>query len=198
MKKHRRRKKGSFQWMKYVMMMAVFAFLAGALAVYFIPFVAYYRIESAVAAKDASKLASYIDLNEMKRNLKKQKGQRIIQELKHDDGRELNLVDLSIKWSALSSDPAIDQAISTEGFYVFLTRHGDDRKKIAPGRTQKEISAYEMMQEIMGGGSFHYRSISQFEVNVKDGKGRYVEYFSFIFTRDGLNWRLTNVVLPLF
>jgi hypothetical protein len=198
MGKRRRSKNASIQWMKYVVVMVVFAFLAGALAIYFMPFVAYYQIESAIIAKDASRLASCIDLDEMKRNLKKQKGQRVIKELKHDDAREQDLADLSIQWAALSSDQAIDQAISTEGFYVILARGGADGKKREPVRAPKEISAYEAIKKMMATGSFHYRNISRFEVNIKDEKGRYVEYFSFIFARDGLNWRLTNVMLPLF
>lgn len=184
-----------FQWMKYVVFMAAFAVSAVVMALYLLPFVAYYHVESAIIKKDAEKLAASTGFTEMRRNLKVQKGQRVIKNLRKDDGKDLSLVDLSILWSAIPTDNEVDRAISTEGFYVALS--GAARMKPDPVKPPPEISEYQMVRRMIDKASFHYQSLSKFVVNVRDEKGRYSEYFSFVFTREGLNWRLTNVILPV-
>ena len=190
-----KKSKAKFQWMKYVVFMAVFAIAAVAVALYLLPFVAYYQIESAIITKDAEKLAASTGLTEMRRNLKAQKGQRVIKNLGKDDGKDQSLVDLSILWSALSTDNEIDRAISTEGFYITLS--GAARAKPDPIKPPPEMSHYQMARKTIENASFSYQSLSKFVVSVRDEKGRYSEYFSFVFTREGLNWRLTNVSLPV-
>jgi hypothetical protein len=197
--RHRRKSEQTkFQWMKYFILFASFAASAVVLAVYCLPFVAYYQIDSAIIAKDAGKLASHTDFMEMRRNLKTQKGQRVIKTLKKDDGKDPSLVDLAISWSALPSDKAIDEAISTEGFYIVLSGPGADRRKADPIKAPTEMSTYQMIKKLIADASFQYQSVSKFVVSLKDEKGRYVGYFSFVFMRQGINWRLTNVILPVF
>jgi hypothetical protein len=181
--------------MKYVAFMAAFAIVAVAVALYLLPFVAYYQVESAIITKNAEKLAASTGLTEMRQNLKAQRGQRVIKNLGKDDGKDQSLVDLSILWSAISADNEIDRAISTEGFYV--TFSGAERMKPDPVKPPPEMSTYQMVQKTIENASFNYQSSSKFVVSVRDEKGRYSEYFSFVFTREGFNWRLTNVILPV-
>jgi len=192
---HRSKSKEKFQWMKYVALMGIFAIAAVALALYLLPFVAYYHVESAIMHKNAEKLAAYTGFPEMRRNLKAQRGQRVIKYLRKDDGKDQSLVDLSIMWSAIPTDSEVDKAISTEWFYVAF--EGTARTKADPIKPPPEISTYQMVQKMIDKASFSYSSLSKFVVSVRDPKGRYSEYFSFVFTREGLNWRLTNVILPV-
>ena len=187
--------KAKFQWIKYVAFMAVFAIAAVVFALYLLPFVAYYQVESAIITKNAEKLAASTGLTEMRRNLKAQRGQRVIKNLRKDDGKDQSLVDLSILWSALSTDTEINRAISTEGFYVALS--GTERMKPDPVKPPPEMSQYQMVRKMIDNASFSYKTLSKFVVSARDEKGRYSEYFSFVFTREGLNWRLTNVILPV-
>lgn len=181
--------------MKYMVFMAAFAIAAVALALYLLPFVAYYQVESAITNKDAEKLAAVTGFTEMRRNLKAQRGQRVIKNIGKEDGKDRSLVDLSILWSAIPTDNEVDRAVSTEGFYVALS--GAASTKSGPVKAAPEISLYQMVRKLIDKASFHYQSLSKFVVNVRDDKGRYSEYFSFVFTREGLNWRLTNVILPV-
>ncbi|MFA5179778.1 MAG: DUF2939 domain-containing protein [Syntrophales bacterium] len=192
---HHRKSNQKYQWMKYVAFMAAFAIAAVALALYLLPFVAYYQVESAITNKNAEKLAAATGFAEMRRNLKAQRGQRVIKNLKMDEGKDQTLVDLSILWSAIPTDNEVDRAISTEGFYVALS--GNVNTKHDPVKSAPEMSMYQMVRKLIDKASFQYQSLSKFVVNVRDEKGRYSEYFSFIFTREGLNWRLTNVILPV-
>jgi hypothetical protein len=187
--------KAKFQWMKYVASMAAFAIAAVAVALYLLPFVAYYQVESAIFNKDAEKLAASTGLTEMRRNLKAQRGQRVIKNLRKDEGKDQSLVDLSILWSAISTDHEIDRAISTEGFYVALS--GAASTKPDPVKPAPEMGTYQMVRKMTDNASFSYKSLSKFVVSVRDEKGRYSEYFSLVFTREGLNWQLTNVILPV-
>jgi hypothetical protein len=193
--RHRRRKsKEKFPWMKYVILMVAFAVAAVVMALYLLPFVAYYEVESAIQKKDAEKLAAATGFTEMRRNLKAQRGQRVIKNLKKDDGKDQTLVDLSILWSAIPTDNEVDRAISTEGFYVALSGPATNK----PGSLKPvEMNLYQMVRKLIDKSSFNYQSLSKFVVSVRDEKGRYSEYFSFVFTREGLNWRLTNVILPV-
>jgi len=180
----------------FIYMAALIIFIVG-MTFYSLPFVAYYQIESAIIAKDAGKLASYTDFTALKRHLKAQKGQRVIKKLKQDD-HEPALVDLSIIWAGLPSDQEIDKAISTEGFYMMLSGAGTDRGQPRPMKAQQELSPYQMIKSLIADSSFRYESISQFVVSTKDEKGRYIGYCSFVFLREGLQWRLANVILPVF
>ena len=188
-------------WMKYIIVIAVFVLLLSGLAIYLMPFVAYYHVELAISEKNPSKLASYMNIVEVRKNLKSQKGERIIRDVKKEGDQvpfQPTLVDLSIQWSALQSEAAIDQAISTEGFYVSLWGPKADVRKPDPIRPLPEQSSYELIKRLIAYSSFHYSSGSSFVVQIKDDKNRYVGYVSFIFTREGLQWRLSNVILPLF
>jgi hypothetical protein len=191
----RSKNKEKFQWMKYVVFMAAFAIATVALALYVLPFVAYYQVESAITTKNAEKLAAATGFTEMRRNLKAQRGQRVIKGLGKEYGKDRSLVDLSILWSAIPTDNEVDRAISTEGFYVALS--GAESTKHDLVKPASEMSLYDMVRKLIDKSSFHYQSFSKFVVSVRDEKGRYSEYFSFVFTREGLNWRLTNVILPV-
>lgn len=193
--------KKKFNGIKYVSGTAVVTIVVICLAVYLLPFIAYYEIESAIAAKDAGKLASYTDLNELRKNLKMQKGQRIIREWKKENGKnptsQQSLVDLSIQWTGLTSDQAIDQAISTEGFSISLCGSRAERRKPDPIKPMSELSTFQLVRKLLTNGSFQYHSGSEFVASIKDDKNRYAEYFSFVFVREGLNWRLKKVNLPI-
>ena len=193
----KRRSKATFQWMKYVMAMAIFIIIIVGLTIYLLPFVAYYEVETAIMAKDVGKFASHVDFTEMRRNLKMQKGQRVIKTLSRSKEKEMSLVDVSISWSALTSDQQIDQAISTEGFYITLSGAGADRKQPDPIRPSSEVDSLQMIKKLIAESSFKYQSFSKFVVSAKDEKGRYVGYCTFVFIREGLQWRLANVVLPV-
>jgi hypothetical protein len=193
---HHRKSKEKYHWLKYVIFMAAFAIMAVGVSLYLLPFVAYYQVESAISSKDAEKLAAATGFSDMRRNLKAQRGQRVIKTLKKDDNREVTLVDLSIMWSALATDGEVDRAISTEGFYVALST-GAATGKPNPIKPAQDLSLYQMVRHLIDKSSFQYQSLSKFIVNVRDEKGRYSEYFTYVFTRDGFNWRLTNVILPV-
>lgn len=195
-KRRRKKKQSEFSWLKYLAYIGVLAVLILAIAIYCLPFVAYYEISSAISAKDAGKLASHIDLQEMRKNLKAQKGQRVIKSMQKRDMKDPSLVDLSVIWSALASDQEIDRAVSTEGFYVAFTKSNTNAP--APMKQAPATGLIQNVQKLIEGSSFQYRSASQFVVSVKDEDGLYSEYFSFVFKRDGLNWQLANVILPMF
>ncbi len=112
--------------------------------------------------------------------------------LKNGQGHPISLVDLAIHWSSLNSDGEVDRAVSTEGLYVAMTGTGSEVKLPQADREPLAI-AKKMIDE----SSFHYRSFSDFVINVKDKRGRYVEYFSFSLHREGLTWRLSNGLLPV-
>jgi hypothetical protein len=191
----------NFNWMKYIFIIVVFSLLLSGLAIYLMPVVAYYHVELAIAEKNPGKLASHMDVAEVRKNLKLQKGERIIRDVKKEGDKgpfQPSLVDLSIQWTALQSDAAIDEAISTEGFYVSLWGRKADIRKPDPIRPLPEQSSYELIKRLLAYSSFHYSSGSRFVVQVKDDKNRYVGYLTFVFTREGLHWRLSNVILPLF
>lgn len=197
MRQHRHKKKQSeLSWIKYLIYLGVFAIFVLAMAVYCLPFVTYYQVTSAIMVKDAGKLASHMDLEELRKNLKAQKGQRVIKQSKKKDAGDPSLVDLSITWSALTADQDIDRAITTEGFYVAFSSAGGKNPNKMPSAA--EGGTYSFVKKLVDTASFQYRSSSKFVVSTKDEQGRYVEYFSFIFTRDGLTWRLSNVMLPVF
>lgn len=178
------------------MILASLAAFMVLIAFYFLPYVAYYQLQDAIVMKDVGKLSFYTNLHEMRRNLKAQKGQRVIKGLERSNDEDPSLVDLSIAWSALSMDQDIDRAISTEGFYTTL--YGLNSRKSEPQKTMPKLSPYQFVGKLLADASFEYRSLSKFVISFRDEKGRYVGYFSFVFEREGLNWKLTNILLPVF
>lgn len=184
--------------MKYFIFTVVFIFLAVGLIIYLLPFIAYYQIESAIVKRDVGTLVSYVDFDQIRGNLKAQKGQRVIKMARKDDVNEPSLADLAIIWSSLSSDQEIEKAVSTAGLYIALSGSGAERKKPDPIKPTPEMSSYQMVKRLIADSSFQYGSLSKFVVSAKDGRNRYVQYFSFVFTREGVHWRLTNVIIPVF
>ena len=195
-KRRHKKKKSEFSWLKYLVYTGILAVLMLGLSIYCLPFVAYYQVASAITAKDAGKLASHIDLQEMRKNLKTQRGQKIVKVMQKKDAKDPSLVDLSMSWATLSSDQDIDRAISTEGFYVAFAK--SITKAPTPMKPAQETGIIQEVQKLVEGASFQYRSASQFVVSIKDEYGLYAEYFSFVFKRDGLNWQLSSVILPVF
>jgi len=188
----KRKKKKSGNWIIWLMTAAICLVVIFSMAVYAMPFVAYYQITTAIIHKDAGKLASLMDMQALRNNLKMQRGQRMIKILKNGQGHPISLVDLAIAWSALRSDGEVDGAVSTEGLYVALTGNGSE-VKLPPADREPLTIAKKMIDE----SNFHYQSFSDFVINVKDKRGRYVEYFSFSLHREGFTWRLSNVLLPV-
>ena len=195
-RRRKKKKQGQFAWMKYAAILGILLFFAVALSIYFMPFVAYYRIESAIVTKDGDRFSAYTDVNELRRSLKMQKGQRVIKKLKKDNLLDRSLTDVAIEWSALTRDGDIDEAISPEGFFFAVwggSKRGIDPIKAPP---PEKIDTYEMVQKLIADASFRYSSTSKFVVRVKDHKGRYIQYLSFEFSRTGIDWKLTKVSLP--
>jgi len=188
----KRKQKGTGNWIIWLITALICLAVISSIAVYALPFVAYYQITTAIIHKDAGKLASFMDMQTLRNNLKMQRGQRMIKILKNDQDHPVSLVDLAIHWSSLNSDGEVERAVSTEGLYVAMTGTGS-AVKIPQADREPLTIAKKMIED----SSFHYRSFSDFVINVKDKRGRYVEYFSFSLHREGLTWRLSNVLLPV-
>ncbi len=202
MGKHRIKDESGFRWIKFTIVAAVLSLFLSGLAFYLTPFVTYYEIEMAVASRDASKLASYVDLKELRKNLRTQRGQQLVRGLRREEIKDTvpqqSLMDIALQWAALTSDQAIDQSISTEGFYVSLWGPRSERKRPDPIRPLEELSSYDLIKKLISTAVFQYETQSNFLVQVKDDKNRYVGYCTYVLTRKGLNWHLTKIVLPLF
>ena len=108
---------------------------------------------------------------------------------------EQSLVDLSIQWTGLTSDQAIDQASVAGKLHQPVVK--SRAPKPDPIKPMSELSTFQLVRKLLTNGSFQYHSGSEFVASIKDDKNRYAEYVSFVFVREGLNWRLKKVNLPI-
>lgn len=172
-----------------VVLVLLILFLAG-MTLYLLPYVSYYRMERAIAKRNANELISYINKSELRKNLLNARDVVIRPSVTTSHFPTSSLVDLAMKWvmAGVHDDP--DRFLTVENTYAFLTEVGKNGMVID--------GVWPLIGYMMKHVSFRYHSLNEFSVSVKDRRGRFIGYVTFIFGRNGLHWQLCDVRFPLF
>lgn len=159
----------------------LFAYVAGG------PFIAMWGIKSALADNDTAKLQRHVDLQQVRDNIKAQLEDAVSRKL----GTDGSFARIGAFAVGVLGDKAVDAATTTAGISAILsgrsiwktaareTVHGDFFSKPLPPDPLKDAQ-------------FAYVSASEFDATIHDENGKPMV---FVFSRDGLDWKLTNIRL---
>lgn len=162
------------------------ALLAGALLAYTAagPFITLYQIRAALEARDAGKLAQYVDFPVLRENLKAQINALILGELPAGVAdNPFGAFGLALAGTLV--DSLVEGYVTPGGLSTLLA--GRLPQQQAPENETEAPAAPGAKPQ------FTYDSTSQFTVRLNISTERSIRL---VLTRTGLTWQLTNIILP--
>ncbi|MCL1633749.1 DUF2939 domain-containing protein [Luteimonas sp. SX5] len=167
------------------------------------PYLTVRAIRSAVERQDAAALSKQVDFPALRASLKAQLADRLVREAGPEvQSSALGAIGLSIA-SGLAGG-AVDAMVTPTGLGALMEgrkvwRRIDDGFSPAPapaaptGDAEASATAAPSARPF-DGAKYRYESLSRFSATVQDDSGRPIV---FVMTRDGLNWKLSDIRLPL-
>jgi hypothetical protein len=159
------------------------------------PFLTIRAIDKAVRENDQSLLDRNVDFAELRRNLKPQISAQLRQKARKKGTNEF-LGALAEAYSDTIADKLVDALITPQGIGMLLDSKGDPLRPKKKKRRRAEAPpagpapAAKPKEPTTTSGFF----VSPDEFAVKRQKG--LKRTTFVLNRYGLNWKLTNIILP--
>lgn len=156
------------------------------------PYLAIRGIQKAMEARDVSGLERHVDYPTLRGNLRARLEDRIAREIGKRYGAQGGGGMLG-GVAGMLSDSAVDAMVSPVGIAVLLQGHA--LKQRATGNVDPEggATAAPIPYDPMKDAHTRFESPSRFVATVDSAEGRPID---FIFERQGLRWRLTDIGLP--
>ncbi len=166
-----------------VVLVLLFAYVAGG------PFIAMHGIKSALARNDATKLQKYVDLQQVRANLRAQVEGHLARTAGARADSKLGMFALALADHVAGT--GIDAAVTPAGIGAILS--GRNVWKTAIRETVNgDTFAKPLPPDPLKDAKLAYVSASEFDATVSDANGKPM---TFVFSRDGLRWQLTNIKL---
>ena len=179
--------------MKKWILAAVIA-IAVLLAAYVIggPYLAIRGISQAIEQRDTGKLARHVDFGAVRVNIKAQINDYIVRRAGSDMQSSL-FGQVALGMAGNLTGAGVDTFVTPLGIAALL--QGDSLWKRAIGDTVGGVTwAPPSPAKPLANTTGHYESLSRYTATTHLEDGREVV---FVLSRQGLRWRLTNIVLPL-
>ncbi|KAF1722639.1 DUF2939 domain-containing protein [Pseudoxanthomonas wuyuanensis] len=156
------------------------------------PYLAIHGIRTALAEHDTARLQKHVDFPALRVNLRAQLQDHLVREAGADMQSSLfGSVALSVAGSVLGA--GVDTLVTPLGIGALL--QGRSMWKKALGETiGGDTHAPATPADPLKHAQHRYESLSRFTATAPDQDGDLVV---FVFTRQGLRWRLTDIRLPL-
>lgn len=161
------------------------------------PFMAVQGIRDAVKARDQEALAEHVDFPALRDNLKEQFNDKLMAEMapsRADDP----FAAFGLLIASKLVDAVVDALVTPSGLARVMSGEKVARlPRSEPGDEpdeDTEASGAQARKEPLANAAYRFSSPSRFVASIVGKDGRTVE---FVLTRDGLSWRLTNILLPL-
>lgn len=151
------------------------------------PYLTIYFIKSAVTEKNPEKLAEYIDFPLLRQNLKDQLNAKVLTSA----ATELESSPLATLAAGLATkivDGVVDTLITPNSLAKVM--EGKNPTKAS----QTESTSQSEKKELFKDAKLSYDSINRFSILVPYDQGQEAR---FILVRNGLHWKLTNLIVPL-
>ncbi len=156
------------------------------------PYLAIHGIRQAIESRDIPRLECYVDYPMLRANVKAQIEDRIAREIGRRFGDQA-AGSMASSVAGMLSDNAVDAMVSPAGIAVLL--QGRSLLERASGNVDPEggLTAGPKPYDPLKDAKTHFASPSKFVATVHSVDGKPVD---FIFERQGLRWRLTDITLP--
>ena len=151
------------------------------------PYLTVSAIKSGIVEQDSEKLAEYIEFPSLRQNLKEQLNAAMMKnaatELKDNPYAALATV-----LASKMADGLVDSFVTPSGLAILMegqnpSKNGDSGDTAPPKK-----------DELFKNARYSYDSMSKFSIWVPDDKGKESR---FVLQRDGLYWKLVNIVIPI-
>ena len=154
------------------------------------PFFTVYQIQSAAEKNDGEALSEYIDFPSVRQSLKDQINVMFAKEILADeDMRDNPFAALGTAFAGVMLDKMLDAYVTPAGITQLMA--GENPQS---GTEQGGDSDSGSERKPLKDASMSYKSIDKFVVKVEGAHGGEVE---FILRRQGINWKITEVIIPL-
>jgi len=176
---------------KIVMTLVIVLFILTAAGFYSLPYLTVYQIKKAIDQNDSAKLREYIGFQSVRQDLKEQvkafvaPGMEILRKSK---AIEWFGTDLTEGYTDKLMDKIIDNVVTSSGLDELI------RGKIILGQISGGEKKPEASQAL--DVSMDYESLSEFITEIKN-QGDPSKGVKLILTRQGLDWKVTAIKLPL-
>lgn len=178
-------------WLAVAVLIALLAYVAAG------PFLTVRAIREAVKTGDTVKLEKQVDFPALRSSFKAQLADHLAREAgAHVDDGPLATFGIGLANTLMAT--AIDGLITPTGISAMMEgRRIWERVNNEPfssdGENGKDDDPGEQRPQVLKNPEYDFESLSRFTATVADQKGRPVV---FVFSRSGLNWKLSEILLP--
>jgi len=152
------------------------------------PLITIHQIKSGVEQQDSEKLSEHIDFPTLRTNIKEQINSDLIKQAA-TDLKDNSFLALGLAFAPKLIETLVDSFVTPSGLSNLMA--GQKPQKREKEQPTQEVRG-EQRRWLFDNSRYSYDSPSKFSVWVKDDNGKEVR---FVFTRDGLSWRLSNVAI---
>jgi hypothetical protein len=177
-------------WLSFALLLAILAYVGAG------PWLTIRAIESAIARQDAAALSRQVDFPALRASLKLQLADRLVREAGPDaQSSPWGALGLTIASGMMGG--AVDAMVTPLGLGAMMEgrkvwNRFDQGLRPAPAAAAGD--ALVASPGPLHDASYRYESPQRFTATVHDDDGRPV---TFVLTRSGLQWRLSDIRLPL-
>lgn len=147
------------------------------------PYITVYHLRSAAEQHDAQALSQYIEFPSVRESLKTQFNAVLMKQLQQTPLHDNPMAALGATFAGLLVDKIVEAYVTPEGLTQLMA--GDKPKPTADGQppASKPLADARMS----------YQALDRFVVTVKDKRGNDIR---FVLHRQGLEWKLTEILIP--
>lgn len=167
-----------------ILVISLFIIVVGYL--YVSPYLALNSIKNAAQSRDAETLSNYIDFPSLKESLRDQVKAKFAKEMMEGESNN-GFEALGAVFATAMVDQLIDGLITPDGIAALMLQ----KEKEEP--SSKEMDRTQEQSEIIYNTS--YTSFNSFRVDI--GNADEDNVIKVVLHRDGLNWKITQLDLPL-
>lgn len=166
----------------YVLLAALLAYIAAG------PYLAVNGIRNVVASGDYGKLAYFVDFPKLRESVTPQIQLRLRRDIQQRLGKG-NPASMATEVASMISEPAINAIVSPLGVATLLTGTTLAHRLAGKPGPDGRLHAIDPLKDARK----HYESSSRFTATVVTAEGKSLV---FVFERNGLDWKLTGLILP--
>lgn len=151
-----------------------------------LPYLTAYEMKVAAKNRDGEALSEYIDFPSVRQNLREQMNARLTKELSGEKLKENPFAVLGAAFAGVMIDKALDAYVTPAGITQLMAGNKLDEKS-------DKVADDNFSNDPFQNSSMAYESTRKFVINVKDDAGESVK---FVLRRNGMDWKLTEIILP--
>lgn len=167
-----------------VIIIAILAYL------YASPYLALRNIKSAAQQGNSEQLNQYIDYPSVRQSLKDQLNAHMLKELRQENNNEFAALGAMLAKSM--TDTLLDTVITPTGVGLMLQGKNLNPSHMPSSNSTEQTTPQEEKVEY----NAYYTSMNRFVVDVNN-KQRHDQRVQVVMERDGLSWKLKELIIPL-